>query len=119
VKRGDIFVVDLGPGLGDEIRGVRPVVILSADVFLVAPRFVIVVPAVNADEVVARIGVPVSRAESGYPVDLAVLAERPRALDPTRFTSGPVGVIARYVMERIGFKLALQTDVVGVKTPTS
>lgn len=110
MKRGDIYVVDLGPGVGREASGVCPVVIVSSDVYLSGPLFVVVVPTVGTADANAVVGVRVTAAESGYPNDLAVLARQPRMLDPSRFPEHPSGAVPTHALTAIDDKLKLELD---------
>jgi mRNA-degrading endonuclease toxin of MazEF toxin-antitoxin module len=66
VKRGEIYVIDLGPGVGREPAGVSPVVIVSSDVTNLVPLLVSVVPAVNVADPNAVMGILMSKADSGF-----------------------------------------------------
>jgi mRNA interferase MazF len=110
VKRGEIYVVDLGPGVGREASGVRPVVVVSNDVYLVGPLFVTIVPAVEVSDLSAVLGITVTASESGFAADLSVLAKQPRVLDPSRFPEQPAGIVPDNLMKQIGSKLADALD---------
>ncbi|MCI0704928.1 MAG: type II toxin-antitoxin system PemK/MazF family toxin [Planctomycetia bacterium] len=110
MKRGEIYVVDLGPGIGREANGVRPVVVISSDVDNLVPFLVTIVPAVNATELTAVTGILVPASESGYSVDIAVLARQPRSLDPSPFPDTPVGTVPVALMDKIGFALKVHLD---------
>jgi mRNA-degrading endonuclease toxin of MazEF toxin-antitoxin module len=101
VKRGEIYVVDLGPGVGREASGVCPVVVLSSDVITLAPMLVVVVPAVDASDHRAVVGVVEAGAESGHPSDISVLARQPRALDPGWFPEQPSGRVPEALLKKI------------------
>ena len=92
MKRGEIYMVDLGPGVGREASGVRPVVVVSFTFPQYLPLTVVIVPTVDASDITAVIGVPLASADSGLPNDVAVLAKQPRTLDQTRFPEKPVEV---------------------------
>lgn len=117
MKRGEIYVVDLGPGVGREASGVCPVVIVSNDVSNSVPLFVSVVPAVDASAIIARLGILVPASGSGYPADIAVLATQPRTIDPSRFTAGPVGAVPVALMDRISYSLRGYLDLHTVPLP--
>lgn len=115
MKRGEIYVVDLGPGVGREPNDVCPVVVVSNDVNNLTPMFVAVLPAVVVTDALAPLGRIVTGAESGYSTDVAVISMCPRSLDATRFTSGPVGVVPLATMQLLDF--ALQTFLELLKVP--
>lgn len=110
MKRGEIYVVDLGPGIGYEASGVRPVVIVSNDVNNVSPLIVLVVPAVPVSDFLAPTGIRAAAADTGYSEDLAVLSRQPRALDASRFSGPPLGTIPAAVMALVDVKLAVEFD---------
>ncbi|MBN9122796.1 MAG: type II toxin-antitoxin system PemK/MazF family toxin, partial [Planctomycetes bacterium] len=106
----EIYIVDLGPSAGREVSGIRPVVIVSNDVSNWVPWLVNVLPAVDATDVYAKLGVLVPSAESGHTTDIAVLATQPCTLDPSRFTAGPVGTVPTELMQKISYALQVQLD---------
>lgn len=106
MKRGEIYTIDLGPGVGREATGPHPVVVASIDVPNVTPMFVTVVPAVDVSAATAVLGVLVPATESGLSTDVAVLARQPRTLDVSRFPQRAIGFIPPAGMGRIN--LALQ-----------
>lgn len=91
--RGEIYMVDLGAGFGRELGGVRPVVVVSADFYNLVPYLVIVVIGEDAAATTLKTGVLVAATDSGLSFDLMLFASRLCSLDPTRFTSGPVGTV--------------------------
>ena len=110
MQRGEIYLVDLGPGVGREASGPRPVVVMSADVYLTPPLNVVAVPAVDASDINAAIGIVVTAAESGFSADIAVLARQPRTLDPVRFPEHPAGVVPPPLLILIADKLKGELD---------
>jgi mRNA-degrading endonuclease toxin of MazEF toxin-antitoxin module len=116
VLRGEIYVVDPGPGQGREVSGVSPVVVISNDANSVAPFFVAVLPTVDTADIRAGLGLLVTSGESGYQTDLFVLLKQPRAVDASRFTSGPVGIVPTALM-KIDFELQVFLDLQNVPLP--
>ena len=109
MKRGEIYVVDLGPAVGHEAGGVRPVVVMSNDVSNEAPVLVAAVPAANSDE--PRVGPAVPAARSGYPVDLVIQARQVRVLDAGRFPEGASGAVPADLMDRLTTSLKVFLDI--------
>ena len=110
MKRGEIYVVDLGPGVGYEASGIHPVVVMSNDVILAFPLLVAVVPAVDASDINASVGILVPAADSGYSGDIAVLARQPRVLDASRFPAQPSGVVPDKLLKLVSAKLRGELD---------
>ena len=76
--RGEIYVVDLGPPLGNERGGTRPVVVVSDDVSNLYPYMVAVVAGEDAATMSAKAGLLVSAAESGTPADIVFFTHQLR-----------------------------------------
>ena len=110
MKRGEIYLVDLGPGVGYEASGIRPVVVVSNDVNNLSPLVVLVVPAVPTSDTLATIGIRVPAVDSGYAEDIAVIERHPRALDASRFPNQPSGGIPDSVMAKIEWALVVELD---------
>jgi mRNA interferase MazF len=117
VKRGEIYVVDLGPGVGREVSGVSPVVIVSNNVNNITPLFVTILPAVDVSDIRAVLGTIVSGGVSGHSADLSVLSKQPRTLDASRFTAGPVGTVPIELMLKISFALQEHLGLENVPLP--
>lgn len=110
MKRGEIYVVDLGPGVGNEVAGLSPVVVVSGSIVGLAPLFVVVAPAVRASDIRAPMGILVPSADTGYAEDIAVIARQPRALDASRFTDQPVGTVPDGTVAKVGRVIAFELD---------
>jgi mRNA-degrading endonuclease toxin of MazEF toxin-antitoxin module len=107
----------MGLSLGREPGGVRPVVIMSNDVANFLPWLVNVLPAVDASDNNAKLGILVPSVDSGYSTDIAVLAGQPCTLDPSRFPANPVGMIPTELMQKISYALQVQLDLQNVPIP--
>lgn len=110
MKRGEIYVIDLGPAVGYEAGGVRPVVVVSNDVANEVPVLVAIVPAVSAAATSSRAGVAVPADRSGHPEDLVVLTQV-RVVDAQRFTGGASGSVPDDLMAKITFALVVLLDI--------
>ena len=93
IRRGDIYLAELGPVVGREQSGRRPVVIVSADAINHRPLVVVAVPGTGAEHVGRsfRLNVRASAAETGLPKDTVFLCFHVRAIDPERFTDKASG----------------------------
>ncbi|HEY1191401.1 MAG TPA: type II toxin-antitoxin system PemK/MazF family toxin [Gemmata sp.] len=110
MKRGEIYVVDLGPVVGHEAGGVRPVVVVSNDVANLVPVLVAVVPTIRLADSTTRAGVVVPAGRSGYPDDLVALATHVRVLDASRFPEHPAGSVPVDLMAKIDLTLKVLLD---------
>jgi mRNA interferase MazF len=107
VRRGDVWLAELGPTLGREQSGERPVLIVSADPINQSP----------ADIVVA---VPFATRRRGIPTHVEVrppdgglhdvsyaICEQVRSLAVERLGSGPFGSVPASVMRAVEDRLRL------------
>ena len=85
INRGQIYLVTLNPGQGREQKGLRPVLVVSADAINRQP-FVVTVVSTDATTVPrdSPTNVRVPARESGLPNDTVFLCFQLRALHPTR-----------------------------------
>jgi mRNA interferase MazF len=94
INRGQIYLVNLDPVHGRAQKGVRPVLVVSADAINRQPLVVTVVAGTDAAHVSrdypTNIRVPAR--ESGLPKDTVFLCFQLRALDPTRFRDPRTGL---------------------------
>jgi mRNA interferase MazF len=115
VLRGDIYLVDFGPGIGRELPGPLPAVVVSSDNFNVGPLSLIVLPGVPSASSPYRMhAVPVSAAESGLPADTAFLCYLIRAVDPSRVDPSLLG---RLPAARMAASDHILLSILGLNTP--
>ena len=95
VSRGQIYLVNLNPAQGREQRGMRPVLVVSADAINRQPLVVTVVAGTDASNVPRDYptNVRVPARESGLPTDTVSLCFQLRAPDPTRFQDPRTGQV--------------------------
>ena len=87
ISRGQIYFVNLGPTMGREQTGHRPVLVVSADAINRQRLVITVVVGTNAKNVPRDYptNVRVTAKETGLPIDTVFLCFQTRALDPARF----------------------------------
>ena len=94
ISRGQISRVNLNPAQGCEQKGLRPVLVVSADAINRQP---LVVTVVSADATTVPRDYPtnvrVPARESGLPTDTVSLCFQLRAPDPTRFQDPRTGQV--------------------------
>ncbi|HTX51859.1 MAG TPA: type II toxin-antitoxin system PemK/MazF family toxin [Candidatus Baltobacteraceae bacterium] len=95
ISRGEIYLVNLNPGQGREQKGVRPVLVVSADAINRQPLVVTVVAGTDATHVPRDYptNVRVPARESGLPKETVFLCFQLRALDPQRFQDPRTGQV--------------------------
>lgn len=79
--RGDILALSLDPTLGHEIRGTRPVLVLSADAFNKASGLLLVAPITQGGAATRQNGFSVSLMGSGTATQGVILCDQTRTVD--------------------------------------
>ena len=101
MKRGEIWLADLNPVVGNEQAGKRPVLILSVDAFnRGGARMVVVVPLTSRDKK-QPLHVPLKAADSGLPIDSFIKTEDIRGISKERLTvrAGQADAVAMKAVE--------------------
>jgi mRNA interferase MazF len=95
ISRGQVYLVNLDPVQGREQKGLRPVLVVSADAINCQPLVVTVVAGTDAARVPRDYptNVRVTARESGLPKDAVFLCFQLRALDPARFRDPRTGLV--------------------------
>jgi mRNA interferase MazF len=103
VQRGQIYFVDLNPVKGREQGGQRPVLVISTNEINDLPLVVTVVVGTKGANVrrdySTNVRVPIE--ESGLPLETVFLCFQVRALDASRFSSKPAGVLSAKKMAEV------------------
>jgi len=108
-SRGDVWLVDLNPTRGHEIRGMRPCVIVSVDDFNRGPgELVVVLPATTTDT-----GIPfhvrIDPPEGGVAKPTFIKTEQPRCISTNRLTKH-LGRIRSETLRQIDDRLRILLD---------
>ena len=95
ISRGQVYLVNLDPVQGREQKGLRPVLVVSADAINRQPLVVTVVAGTDAANVPRDYptNVRVTARESGLPKDTVFLCFQLRALDSARFRDPRNGLV--------------------------
>ncbi|MGH8189980.1 MAG: type II toxin-antitoxin system PemK/MazF family toxin [Rhodanobacteraceae bacterium] len=80
-ERGDILALSLDPTVGREIRGSRPVLVLSADAFNKASGLLMVAPITQGGTISRQTGFSVSLMGTGTATQGVVLCDQTRTVD--------------------------------------
>lgn len=104
MKRGDIYLVTLGPTEGIEQRGQRPVLVISPAEFNEATKLPVILPITNGGEHARRIGfaVPIS----GIQTTGFVRCDQPRVLDLNKRSGRKVDTLPPEILDEVLAKLA-------------
>ena len=100
IKRGDIFFVDLDPGVGSEQLGIRPCIIIQNDVGNHFSTTTIIAPITSRTKKTLPTHVPVSIRLGRMPKESIALLEQIRAVDKSRLLAY-IGHADKKTMSRI------------------
>ena len=92
IKRGEIWLANLDPSIGNEIKKTRPVVVVSNDVNNAHNNVVSVLPITSNVSKVFSFEVFLEKGRAGLPKDSKAKADQIRTLDKSRFTKN-VGLL--------------------------
>jgi mRNA-degrading endonuclease toxin of MazEF toxin-antitoxin module len=117
IRRGEVYFIDLGPAVGHEQRGRRPVVVVSCDAPNGLPLVGSIVPGTRGSRVPAdhMSSVRIPAADASLPEETVFLTFHVRAVDHTRFQGPPEGTLSPAWMDKIdralAWSLALQLGI--------
>ncbi len=97
VRRGDVFMANLDPTIGVEIKKKRPVIVVSNDTINQFSRLVIVVPLTTNIFRLSPSHVLIPKGEGGLGQDSKALTEQIRAMDKQRLTTRIGTLSARFL----------------------
>lgn len=112
IKRGDIFYADLGPVIGSEQDGIRPVVILQNDIGNKYSPTVIVAPITTKTKTNIPTHIFINSSESNLPKDSIILVEQLRTIDKARIIK-KVGHLSEIVMNKVKKALKINFNIRG------
>jgi len=108
MNRGEIYLVDFDPVVGQEQYGKRPALIVSCDEINDLPLVVTIVPGTNGANVCSNLpwNVRVPSTESGLRIETVFLCFQAKASDKSRFSSSPIGKLSEGWKKKINEALA-------------
>ena len=119
MRRGEVYLVDFGRGVGREVTGSHHAVVVSDDTFNANRLTAVVVPGVLTTAFAHRaLGVQVTTTESGLPADTTFLCFLLRAVDQSRVKAVPTGQLPAARMDDIARILRVILDL-PLRPPTS
>lgn len=109
IRRGQVYIADLGSGQGSEQQGVRPVLIIQNDVGNHFGNTVLVVPITSQMKKDMPTHMRISQGTAGLTKDSTALIEQMRTVDKSRlrhcigvFTSEMMSVVNNKIMIQVG-----------------
>lgn len=109
-KRGDIFFADLGPVIGSEQDGIRPVLIVQNDLGNKYSPTVIVVPITTKIKSKLPTHIPIKKGLSGLKKDSILLIEQLRTLDKSRLKER-IGKVDNKILEDVKEALKVSLNI--------
>lgn len=100
IKRGEIWLANLDPTIGSEIRKTRPVVIVSNDINNTNNNVVTILPVTSNTTHVFSFEVMVSKGTANLPKDSKVKADQIRTLDKVRIIKS-IGTLPNNIMNLV------------------
>ncbi|MBI4140437.1 type II toxin-antitoxin system PemK/MazF family toxin [Candidatus Woesearchaeota archaeon] len=114
VKRGDIWLVNLDPTIGHEIKKSRPAVIIQNDVGNKYSPITIIAPITSQNlENVYPIEVLLNNENSGLDKDSKVLLNQIRAVDKQRIIK-KVGVVDETALDKIDDAIKISLGIIQI-----
>lgn len=112
LKRGDVYLVNLDPTIGREIKKTRPAVVVQNDVFNQYSPLVIVCP-ITSTFTIGITKVLVEPGQSGLDHDSIILAQQIRCVDKKRLVK-KLGNLDRKTMKEVDVALKVVMGLIPV-----
>lgn len=112
IKRGDIFYADLGPVVGSEQDGIRPVLIIQNDLGNKYSPTVIAVAITTRIKPKLPTHIPISKGKFGLSKDSVILIEQVRTLDKSRLKER-VGSLDNKTLDKVKEALKISLNIRG------
>lgn len=110
IKRGDIFYADLGPVVGSEQDGIRPVLIIQNDIGNKYSPTIIAVAITTKAKTCIPTHIPIKAGTFGLEKDSIILIEQVRTLDKSRLKE-KIGSLDDITMEKVKEALKLSLNI--------
>ncbi len=115
IKRGEIYICDLGQNVGSEQCGLRPVIVIQNNVGnKYSPTVVVSAITSSLNKAKLPTHVNISSAESGLSDDSIILLEQIRTLDKSRLKT-KIGNVNSETLKKIDIALAVSIGIGGEK----
>jgi len=111
-KRSEIFLANLDPTIGSEIKKVRPVLIIQNNILNKYSKVVIVCP-ITSKVRKGQTRVFLSKKEGGLDKDSVILTQQVRCIDKRRLIK-PLGEIDEEKMQKVNFALKISQGLINI-----
>lgn len=110
IRRGQVYIADLGAGCGSEQQGVRPVLIIQNDIGNHFGNTVLVVPITSQTKKDIPTHIRISQGTAGLTKDSTVLVEQMRTVDKSRLRNC-IGTFDSDMMTVVNSKIMIQVGI--------
>lgn len=110
VKRGQVYIADLGNGQGSEQSGIRPVLVIQNDVGNFYSNTVLIVPITSAMKKNIPTHMNLEKGTAGLTKDSTLIVEQMRTVDKTRLRHC-IGVFSDNMMNIVDKKVMIQVGI--------
>ena len=110
-KRGSVYLVNLDPTIGSEIKKTRPAVIIQNDVGNQYSPTTIIAPITSGEEAMYPIEVEVKKPEGGLKNNSIILLNQVRTVDKQRLVKR-LGVLRPETLQKVDRAIALSMGLV-------
>ena len=110
IRRGQIYIADLGSGCGSEQQGIRPVLIIQNDVGNHYGSTVLVVPITSQNKKIMPTHLRISSGTAGLTKDSTALVEQMRTVDKSRLRNC-IGALTTDMMNVVNSKIMSQVGI--------
>lgn len=113
-KRGEIYLVNLDPTIGSEIKKTRPAVIIQNDVGNQYSPTTIIAPVTSGGKAIYPVEVEVKAPEGGLNNDSLILLNQIRAIDKRRLVK-QLGNLNQDTMSRVDQAALISLDLLSIQ----
>ena len=110
IRRGQIYIADLGSGCGSEQQGIRPVLIIQNDVGNHYGSTVLVVPITSQNKKIMPTHLRISSGIAGLTKDSTALVEQMRTVDKSRLKNC-IGCLTADMMNDVNSRIMIQVGI--------
>lgn len=110
IRRGQVYIADLGTGQGSEQQGIRPVLIIQNDVGNHFGSTVLVVPITSQNKREMPTHLRISSGIAGLTKDSTALVEQMRTVDKSRLKNC-IGCLTADMMNDVNSRIMIQVGI--------
>ncbi|MBD3377758.1 PemK family transcriptional regulator [candidate division KSB1 bacterium] len=113
VKRGHVYLVNLDPTIGSEIRKTRPCVIVQNDIGNQYSPTTIIAPVTSGERAIYPVEVEIKCGKSGLESDSLILLNQIRTVDQKRLVR-KLGQAEKEVMKKVNYAIQISLGLIEI-----